>query len=108
MGHKPTETRVDANTRMGPLDTFWHLINFAAPALGVALISTGAAKLMWRRDLAAVPWRRLAGWGATGGIAALLAGLVVFGRDGKMATYGLMILASALAMFWVGFGPGRR
>lgn len=93
---------------MGPLDAFWHLINFAAPALGVALISTAAAKLMWRRDLSSVSWRRLAGWGAAGGVAALLAGLVVFGRDGKMATYLLMIAASAAAMFWVGFGPGRR
>jgi hypothetical protein len=32
----------------------------------------------------------------------------VFGRDGMMATYGAMVLASALALLWAGFGPGRR
>jgi len=32
---------------------------------------------------------------------------VVFGRDGRMATYAGMVLASAGALWWRGFGPGR-
>jgi hypothetical protein len=32
---------------------------------------------------------------------------VVFGRDGRMATYAGMVLATAGALWWWGFGPGR-
>jgi hypothetical protein len=35
-------------------------------------------------------------------------GLLVLGRDGKMATYGAMVLACALTLWWRAFGPGRR
>ena len=46
---------------------------------------------------------------ATAGSALMLiAGLVFFGRDGKMATYGAMVLGCALSLWWVGFGPRRR
>ena len=38
----------------------------------------------------------------------LLAGLVITGRYGRMATYAGMVLASAAALWWAGFGPGRR
>ncbi len=86
---------------MGPLDALWHALNFFAPALGVAALGAGAAKLLWRRDLAAVSWHRLALWAALAGMTALIAGLVVFGRDGKMATYGTLVAASAAAL-WVG------
>ena len=88
---------------MGPLDGLWHLLNFVAPALGVALVAASLAKLAWRRDLAAVPWHRLVAWAAAAGLAALVAGLLVFGRDGKMATYGALVAACALALWWAGF-----
>ena len=88
---------------MGPLDAFWHVLNFIGPALGVALIATALAKLSWRRELAAVSWRRMAGWASCAGILALLAGLMVFGRDGTMLTYAGLVMASALALWWVGF-----
>ena len=88
---------------MGPLDALWHLLNFIAPALGVALLATALAKLSWRRELAAVPWRRMALWTACAGVLSLVAGLLVFGRDGKMVTYALLVVASALALWWVGF-----
>jgi hypothetical protein len=88
---------------MSPLDGLWHLLNFVAPAIGVALLSASLMKLFWRRELAAVSWRRLVVWAAVAGIAALLAGLLIFGRDGKMATYGALVTASALALWWAGF-----
>ncbi len=88
---------------MGPLDALWHALNFFAPAAGVALLAAGAAKLLWRRELAGVRWHRLALWAGLAGAAALVGGLVAFGRDGKMATYGALVAASALALWWVGF-----
>jgi hypothetical protein len=88
---------------MSPLDGLWHLLNFMAPAFGVALLSASLMKWLWRRDLAAVSWRRLVVWAGAAGLLALLAGLLVFGRDGKIATYGALITASALALWWAGF-----
>lgn len=89
---------------MGLLDAIWHLFNFVAPALGVALLAASVTKLSWRRDLAAVAWHVLVLWAAAAGVLVLIAGLVLFGRDGKMATYAALIMASAVALWWVGFG----
>jgi hypothetical protein len=88
---------------MGPLDATWHLLNFFAPALGVALITSGLAKLLWRHELSGVTWRRLALWSAMGAALALLAGLLVFGRDGRMATYALLVAVVAVTLWWTGF-----
>ncbi|HOW47162.1 MAG TPA: hypothetical protein P5163_00915 [Rubrivivax sp.] len=93
---------------MGPLDAFWHLLNFFLPALWVAVLAAAAAKLLWRRALAAVSWRRLAAAPALAGSVVLVAGLVITGRDGRMLTYAALVVAAALALWWVGFGPGRR
>jgi hypothetical protein len=88
---------------MGPLDALWHALNFFAPAVAVALLAAGAAKLLWRRELAGVAWHRLALWGGVAGAMALVGGLIAFGRDGKMATYGALVVATALALWWAGF-----
>ena len=88
---------------MDPLDVLWHLLNLLAPAFGVALVSASLAKLVWRRDLASVPWRRMVLWAAVAGSVALIAGLALFGRDGKVATYAALVTASALALWWTGF-----
>jgi hypothetical protein len=39
---------------------------------------------------------------------ALLAGLLIQGRDGRMATYLGMVVACAAGLWWAGFGPGRN
>lgn len=88
---------------MGPIDAFWHLANLIAPGLGLGLISAALAKLLWRRELAAVPWRRLATWAVSASTVVLLAGLVISGRDGRMGTYGAMVMACAAALWWTGF-----
>ena len=88
---------------MGPLDTVWHVLNFFAPALGLAVVAASAAKLLWRRDLAGVAWLRLALWAALAGMVVLIGGLVVFGRDGKMATYAALVVATAVALWIAGF-----
>ena len=93
---------------MGPLDALWHLANLFTPALALGGIASALAKLLWRRDLAAVRWQTLAGPACAACAATTLAGLVLLGRDGKMATYAFMVLACALTLWWRGFGPGRR
>jgi hypothetical protein len=88
---------------MGPLDALWHLLNFFAPAVGVALATTLMAKLVWRRELAGVAWPRLLIWATAAGALVLLGGLAIFGRDGRMASYGALVAATALALWWAGF-----
>jgi hypothetical protein len=85
------------------LGGLWHLLNFAAPAAGVGLIASLLAKLLWRGALAGVPWWRLAMWSSAWALVACTGGLIVFGRDGKMATYGAMVLACATSLWWTGF-----
>lgn len=87
---------------MGVVDAVWHLLNLLAPALGLGLISAALAKLLWRQELRAVPWRRLAGWVSVAGCLVILGGLVLLGRDGRMATYGAMVLAAAAVLWWQG------
>ena len=92
---------------MSAFDALNHLLNFVLPALVVGPLAAALAKLVWRGELRAVRWRRMAAWATAASALTLFAGLVVFGRDGVMATYGAMVLVAALALLWVGFGPGR-
>jgi glucose-6-phosphate-specific signal transduction histidine kinase len=92
---------------VSPIDALIHLVNFFLPAVVVAALAAALAKLMWRRELKSVAWRRLAVWAAIAAAAALVTGLLLFGRDGKMATYGLMLLTCAAALAWAGWGPRR-
>lgn len=93
---------------MGPLDAFWHLLNFLLPALGLGMLSAAGAKLLWRRELAGMAWARLARDASLAAAAMLVGGLVAFRHDGRMATYAAMVVACALMLWWRGFGPGRR
>jgi hypothetical protein len=93
---------------MGPLDVFWHVSNLFGPALMLGMLASALAKLLWRKELAAVPWKQLAGPACAACAAVVLAGLVITGRDGRMVTYAAMVVACALMLWWQGFGPGRR
>ena len=87
---------------MGPLDALWHLLNLFAVALSLGMLAPALAKLVWPKGLRKVPWRRLA-LCCCGACAVLtLAGLMWFGRDGRMATYASMVLACALVLWWAG------
>jgi hypothetical protein len=92
---------------MGMLDGLWHLLNFFAPALAVGALAAGLTKLVWYRELKTVTWARLAAWAVVTGAGVLVAGLVLTGRDGKMATYGAMVVGIALSLWWAAFGPHR-
>ena len=93
---------------MDLVDGLWHLLNFYAAAVGIGFIASSASKLLWRRDLQATSWWRLWLWSSGTAAVMAIAGMVFFGRDGKMATYGAMLSACALSQWWFGFGPGRR
>ena len=93
---------------MGPLDAIWHLANLFLVPLALGALAAALAKLLWRRELATVSWRRLVWPACVANAAVVLAGLVVFGRDGRMATYAAMVAVCALTLWWRGFGPGRR
>ena len=92
---------------MDPLDAAWHLLNFFAPAVGIGFFGSALAKLFWRLDLQAVAWLRLWAVSSCGAAAALLAGLVLLGHDGRLVTYGAMVLATALSLWWFGLRSGR-
>ena len=92
---------------MGPIDLFSHLLNFIAPALvvggGVAVFSRSFMK---KSTQPSVIWWFIAINSAVGaGI--LLAGLVLFGRDGKMLSYLALVLAVATSQ-WLVAGGWRR
>jgi hypothetical protein len=89
------------------LEAFNHLVNLLLPGLATGILAAALTKLLWRRDLAGVPFLRLAGIAA--GVSACIgvAGLVAFGRDGRMLTYLFMVLGCALALA-VGGWAGRR
>lgn len=78
-----------------------HLLNFVAPAVGMAVLLWGTPRL-W-------PRARKGRWAARTellalcalGVAVLLTGLLVFGRDGKMLTYTALVLAQGSLAWWV-------
>lgn len=84
---------------MGPLDLLNHLLNFAAPALFVAAAVTLAGRWVVGKPAAGPPWRVQWAVNAGIGVAVLLGGLLLFGRDGKMATYAALVLAAATSQW---------
>lgn len=87
---------------MGALDLMWHVLNFFAPAAVVGLLTVSLVKLVWWRTLRGVGWLGLSMVSSLACALGLVAGLLIFGRDGKMATYGLMLLLCTLSVGWFG------
>ena len=88
---------------MTPLDLVWHLLNFMAPAVTLGALTVLLAKLVWRQALRGMPWRRLWLYAVGAAATAGLVGLAVTGRDGKVGTYGAMVLACAVGTYWAAF-----
>ena len=85
--------------RMSFLQMLWHLVFFFLPALVLAACS--AAMGAWvLRPGAGVRFARRWVCNAAAGALVLVAGLVVFDNDGKMATYAALVLVSA-TVEWV-------
>jgi hypothetical protein len=86
---------------MSTLDLLNHMLNFAAPAPAVALLLALASRFVLARRARAYGLGVQVLVNALAGLAALLGGLVLFGNDGKMASYGALVLACASSQWWL-------
>jgi len=80
---------------MGPLDALYHAVNFMAPAAALAVLLVLGGRLIRSKAALALSWRAQVAINFVAGCAVLVAGLAVLGRDGKMLTYGALVLACA-------------
>jgi hypothetical protein len=75
------------------------LFNFVAPAAGVALLLILFTRLFAgffrSKRPVTLGWKAQAAIVFIAGVGLLLAGLVVFGRDGKVASYALLAVGAA-------------
>ncbi|MDE2402096.1 MAG: hypothetical protein KGL90_10560 [Burkholderiales bacterium] len=87
---------------MGLVDALIHGVNFFMPALVMAVLLPLLARLIWWRALKPVGFARQMTWVAVINALVLMAGLMLLGRDGAMATYAALVLASSLTVWWTG------
>lgn len=92
---------------MGFSDILFHLLGFAAPALALGLLLPLASRFLL------APARIVTGFWAQAaivsacGLAVLGGGLWFFSQDGKMATYGTLVVV-ACTVQWTLAGAWRR
>jgi hypothetical protein len=91
---------------MSPSAFFWHLVNFFAVSVTMGVLAAALARLVWARVPVRLGWRGTAAACVGSAAAAQVAGFLVFGGDGRMATYALMVVSQALVLGWV-LGPPR-
>jgi hypothetical protein len=85
---------------MGPFDILLHLMSFLAPAAFLALLLPLAARATLRATAGRSRLTLQAGLVFLAGAGVLGAGLWWFGADGRMATYGALVLVAA-AVQWL-------
>ena len=88
-----------------------HLLNFMAPAAFVALLLLLLTRLFAhfykQKRPASTGWRAELAIIFIVNLLVLVAGLVVFGADGKIASYAALVLASAVSHWLLGRGWQR-
>ncbi|MBS0428392.1 MAG: hypothetical protein JSR41_14040 [Proteobacteria bacterium] len=78
-----------------------HLFNFVLPALAVALMLALGARLLMKKGAGAPGlWVQVA-INFVAGVVVLLAGLVVTGRDGRIATYAALVVVCGTVQWGV-------
>jgi hypothetical protein len=85
-----------------PVDLAIHLLSFVAPALAVALLVALAGPLVLPRAGRPRWWWAPVALNFIAGVAVLVAGLWLFGRDGKMTTYSALVLVVATCQWLSG------
>jgi Co/Zn/Cd efflux system component len=90
---------------MSFFDLLNHLFNFALPAIALGIMVPLFSRLIWRKTPVKRPLKSQMLITSLAGLAVLFAGLVIFSTDGKMATYGALVLVAALCQWWY---LGRR
>ena len=88
-----------------------HLLNLLAPAALMALLLAGLPRLFSEffisKQAFVQAWSVQAAINLIVGTGVLAAGLVLLGRDGKMATYVMLVLAMAFSQ-WCQLGGWKR
>jgi len=92
---------------MGVIELLIHLINFTLPALVVGLALPLLTRLTARGRQVGQAWWRQASVNALAGVLVLVAGLWLWGQDGKLLTYVAMVLVCATSQ-WLLSGAWRR
>ena len=84
-----------------------HLLNFVAPAAFIALVLVLVGRFLGGRRTGVPRW--WVQWAITfgAGVGVLLAGLVVFGRDGAMTTYAALVAVCGTVQ-WLAMRGWRR
>lgn len=92
---------------MDLLDLLNHFLNFGAPAAFIALVLVFAGRYLGGRRAGVPRWWMQ--WALTfaAGVAVSVAGLVVFGRDGTMATYAALVVVCGTVQ-WLAMRGWRR
>jgi len=88
---------------MGIFAVFNHLFNLVLPALAMALILPSLTRVLWWRAWTGVSWWAVVIRVAAVGVAVLLAGLLLLGRDGAMLTYAALVVSSAVVVWMMVF-----
>lgn len=91
---------------MGPFDLANHLINFVMPALAMGVMMPLVSRMMWRKVAIKRSLKAQMVITTLACLAVLIAGLVILGNDGKVATYTGLVLAAAACQWW--FQAGWR
>lgn len=86
---------------MGFLDVLYHLLNFFVPALGVAVLTVLGSAVLMKRGAATPGLLAQAAINFAVCAVVLVAGLWLFGRDGKIATYAALVLVCATSQAWM-------
>lgn len=86
---------------MGAFTLLNHLVNLFAPALWLALLMPLVSRVFRTKRPAGQTYLRQVAIYFAVGAAVLVAGLVVYGRDGKMLTYLALVLAAATCQWWL-------
>jgi len=84
------------------LDILWHLLSFLAPAFVVAPLVAWVGRVVLPRAQRQPAWWVLVALNFLVGVLVLVAGLLYFGRDGKMATYTALVIAVATSQWLAG------
>ncbi len=85
---------------MTALDAIWHVLNAMAAPLGLAILSAGAVKLLWRQACVGRSWAVLTGWGSVAALTAHIGTWAYLDVEGTMLGYALMVLACAMALWF--------
>ena len=92
---------------MGLLDLAFHILGFLAPAPAVAIGVAAASRVLAPGRASASRWWVSVAINSIVGAAVLAAGLWHFGVDGKMVTYGALVLTIASGEWLLGRGWTR-